>query len=158
MFREMRRAGQAVPEETCLGILEEEKRGVLAVLGDDEYPYAVPLDYYFDPDEGKIYFHCAKAGHKSDAMKAHDKVCFTVWGREYREEGDWAYYVTSVVVMGRARPVEDRETALSIAKRFGLKYYPDEASVDAEIERAFHRMQIIEITPEHMTGKLVHEK
>ena len=66
MFRKMRRFKQQLSEEECLEILKTAKRGVLAVLGDEGYPYAVPLDFVYE--DGKIYFHCAKEGHKLDAI------------------------------------------------------------------------------------------
>ena len=69
MFREMRRYKQAVTAETCAEILKTEKRGVLSVIGDGGYPYAVPLDFYYEEEEQTIYFHCAKVGHKIDALK-----------------------------------------------------------------------------------------
>ena len=56
----MRRFKQQLSEEECLEILKTAKRGVLAVLGDEGYPYAVPLDFVYE--DGKIYFHCAKQG------------------------------------------------------------------------------------------------
>ncbi|MBQ9616719.1 MAG: pyridoxamine 5'-phosphate oxidase family protein, partial [Oscillibacter sp.] len=67
MFREMRRHGQQLPESECAEILRREPRGVLAVLGDDGYPYTVPLDFVYEG--GKLYFHCAGEGHKLDAIK-----------------------------------------------------------------------------------------
>ena len=77
MFRPMRRFKQEVTREECVKILTDEKRGVLAVNGDNGYPYAVPVNFYYDRNTDKIYFHCAKAGHKLDAMLSDDKVCFT---------------------------------------------------------------------------------
>lgn len=157
MFRKMRRFKQEVSREDCLKILTEEKRAVLAVNGDDGYPYAVPVNFYFDSDTGKIYFHCAKAGHKLDAMLRDDRVCFTVYNTGYQKE-DWSYHVTSVIVFGRASVISDEAEVLEKLKRFGMKYYPTEPEVDEEIRKDFDRVNLIEITPEHMTGKLVHEK
>ena len=69
MFRQMRRFGQQVAGEKCVEILKNEWRGVLALIGDDGYPYTVPMDFFYDEDDGKIYFHCAKEGHKIDAIE-----------------------------------------------------------------------------------------
>ena len=91
MFRKMRRAEKkAIPNEETIRLLQESKRGVLAVAGDDDYPYAVPINYYYDAAAGKIYFHSSLAGHKVDAMKRNPKICFTVYGEPEIKDLDWA--------------------------------------------------------------------
>lgn len=158
MFREMRRRKQALDAEACERILVEEKRGVLAVNGDDGYPYAVPMDFLFDPAKQAIYLHSAMAGHKVDAIACDDKACFTVWNKGVQQEGDWSYFVDSVIAFGRAHVVEDEAERLSVSRQLGLKYYPSEEEVDAEIERDMKRMLLIRIDVEHLTGKHVHER
>lgn len=60
MFREMRRNKQLLSLEDINAVMDRCTNGVLACLGDEDYPYAVPLSYvYFD---GIIYFHSAKTG------------------------------------------------------------------------------------------------
>lgn len=78
MFRPMRRFKQQLTEADCFAVLQTAKRGVLAVHGDDGYPYAVPLNFVFDPDARTLYFHMAVEGHKLDAIRRDSKVCFTV--------------------------------------------------------------------------------
>lgn len=90
MFRPMRRANREIPEEAAKHLLKQSRRGVLAVNGDDGYPFAIPVNYFYDQEQDKIYFHGAKSGHKVDALKKNDKVCFTVYGNEHFEPGDWA--------------------------------------------------------------------
>lgn len=158
MFREMRRKKQLLSREECVQILRTERRGVLAVNGDDGYPYAIPLNFYYDETEDKIFFHCAREGHKIDAIRQCNRVCFTVWNRGEQKEGDWSYYVRSVVSFGTARPVEDEAQRYGKLRTFGMKYYPTEEELDKELERDFNRVQLMEITVEHMTGKQVHEK
>ena len=80
MFRPLRRKKRAITDEAARELLATCKRGVFAVNGDDGYPYAIPVNYFFDAEHDKIYFHGAKAGHKVDALKRDDKVCFTVYG------------------------------------------------------------------------------
>lgn len=46
MFREMARKKQLISEEECIELLKKEPRGVLSVLGDDDYPYGMPLNHY----------------------------------------------------------------------------------------------------------------
>ena len=154
----MCRKNQEISKEECVKILTEEKRGALAVMGDNGYPYAVPLDFYFDRQEEKIYFHSAKVGHKIDAIKNNEKVCFTVWDAGIKKDGDWADYVTSVIIFGRAKLVTDATVTSEKAKAIGVKYYPSVEEVEAEMKMALSRMQLVEISIDHMTGKLVHEK
>lgn len=163
MFRELRRKKQETTREECFRILKECTRGVLAVSGDDGYPYAIPINYYFDELDGCIYIHCGKQGHKTDAINACDKVCFTVWDQGYRDPGDWAYHVTSVICMGRAAFLTadtDKEKLCRELKSFGMKYFPleEEAEVDRLIEKEINAVQMIVITPEHITGKRIYEK
>ncbi|MBQ3662117.1 MAG: pyridoxamine 5'-phosphate oxidase family protein, partial [Firmicutes bacterium] len=68
MFRPMAkpRAHQQISEEECIRILKEQKRGVLCVLGDDDYPYGTPTNHFYNEEDGKIYFHSNKKGHKVD--------------------------------------------------------------------------------------------
>ena len=153
----MRRTKQETTHEECVRVLTQEKRAVLAVNGDNGYPYAVPVNFYYDSDENRIYFHCAKAGHKLDSMLADDRVCFTVHDEGFRKE-DWSYHVTSVIIFGRAKVMDDEVKMREKIKLFGMKYYPTEAEVDEEIRKDFSRVNLVEITIEHMTGKLVHEK
>lgn len=90
MFRKMRRFKQELSKEECMEILKNEPRGVLSVLGDDGYPYGMPVTHWYNEKNGKIYFHGAKSGHKIDAIKNCDKVSFCVYDKGYRKENDWA--------------------------------------------------------------------
>lgn len=82
LFREIRKKKNAITADAAESLLEKSRRGVLAVNGDDGYPYAIPVNYFYDRNEQKIYFHGARAGHKVDALRASDKVCFTVYGNQ----------------------------------------------------------------------------
>ncbi len=156
MFREMRRIRQQQSHEICEKVLKQEKRGVLAVHGEDGYPYAFPMDYVYK--NGVVYFHSAKEGHKIDALRADARASFCVHDQGYQKEDDWAYFITSVVIFGRIRFVEDRKEAYAAARELGIKYYPDAAGVDEEMEKAFDRVQMLALEIDHITGKLVHEK
>ena len=109
MVRTMRRFKQQVSDEECKRILKEEKRAAFSVVGDDGYPYSVPVNFYYDEDEHRIYLHGAKSGHKIDALKNCDKVCFTTWNQGYKTEGNWEWNVTSVVVFGKAKLIDNEE-------------------------------------------------
>lgn len=161
MFRKMRRAKQQVTDEECKRILAEEKRGAFSVIGDEGYPYVVPINFYYDESANRIYLHSAKSGHKIDAIKTCDKVCFTTWNQGFKTENSWELNPTSVVVFGRARLLnnEDRADWEDALRRLAAKYYPTQEEVDAEMEsQAAHVVQMIAIDIEHMTGKLVNEK
>ncbi len=158
MFRKMRRFKQQVSQEKCIEILKNEWRGVLAVLGDDGYPYTVPIDFFYDETDGKIYFHGAKEGHKVDAISKCDKVSFCVMDKGFLKEGDWALNITSVVVFGRLKPVTDFEKTKEKVCALGRKYHPTAEAVEIEWENAKNRVLCLELTIEHMTGKLVNEK
>ena len=158
MFRKMRRVRNEISLEAAKELLRKNKRGALSVNGDDGYPYAVPIDFYYDEEENRIYFHSARKGHKIDSIKANDKVCFTTWDDGYLLEGDWAYHVSSCVVFGRARVVTDTDIALEKIRKFALKYYPTEGEVDEEIRKSFAAVQMVRIDIEHISGKKIHEK
>ena len=159
MFREMRRYKQQISGEECIRILKEQPRGVLSMLGDDEYPYGIPLDHWYCEENGRLYFHCAKVGHKLDAVRKHDKVSYCVYDQGFRKEGDWALNIRSVVVFGRIRVVDDGEEELRRKVATGLvrKFTDDEAYLQKELANAFPRVNCLELAIEHMTGKLVNE-
>lgn len=156
MFRPVRKKQNEMSAEATMELLTSARRGVLAVNGDDGYPYAIPINFLFDKENRKIYFHGSYAGHKADALKKCDKVCFTVFGNETVKDETWAPYVQSAVVFGRCHPVEDRDFAL--VKRFAMKYYPDEVTADAEIMRSGKAVRMYEIDIEHVSGKEVQER
>ena len=45
-FRKMRRFKQEITEEQCIKVLKEAPRGILALHGEDGYPYAIPLSQF----------------------------------------------------------------------------------------------------------------
>lgn len=157
MFRKMVRFKQQIGEEECLRILKEEKRGVLSVLGDDGYPYGMPVNHYYCEEDGKIYFHGGMQGHKIDALRRCDKASFCVYDEGYREEGDWALHIKSVIVFGRVEFIEDRETIYRLSAELSRKFTQDEAYIQGELDRSGPRTLMFALVPEHMTGKLVKE-
>ena len=157
MFREMRRFKQQIPNEECIEILKNEPRGVLSVLGDDGYPYGVPLDHWYSENDGKLYFHCAKEGHKLDAISKCDKVSYCVMDKGYQKEGEWALNICSVIVFGRIREVTDEDKKKEICTCLCQKFTDDETYLEKEMKNAFPRVCCLELDIEHMTGKLVNE-
>jgi hypothetical protein len=157
MFREMRRFRQQINWEECVRILKEQPRGVLSMIGDDGYPYGIPLDHWYSEVDNKLYFHCAKVGHKLDAIAACDKVSYCVMDEGFRRDGEWALNINSVVVFGRMRVVEDDDKKLEICTNLVRKFTDDEAYLQKELANAFPRVNCLELAIEHMTGKLVNE-
>lgn len=157
MFREMRRIKQQITKEECVALLKEEKRGVLSLLGEDGYPYGIPMNHYYDEADRTLYFHGAKEGHKLDAIKRCDKVCYTVFDKGYRRDGEWSLNVKSVVIFGTVSLVTDEEKAAQICTALCRKFTDDEAYLQKELEHALPRVQCLALTPAHMTGKLVNE-
>ena len=137
MFREIRKKRNKIEDSAAEELLQNSRRGVLAVNGDDGYPYAIPLNYFYDRENRKIYFHGARAGHKVDALRVCDKVCFTVYGNETIREEAWAPFMQSTVVFGKCHLMENgSEKAMEMLKRFAMKYYPNEQLADEEIAQA----------------------
>ncbi len=158
MFRPLRKKDNEIGIEAINHVLHTARRGVMAVHGDDGYPYAVPLNYFYDEEAQKIYFHGAHAGHKVDALKACDKVCFTVYGEEMIKAEPWAPFLQSVVVFGRCHLLQSGPETLKLIKRFAMKYFPDEELVDREIAAVGMTAQVYEIDIEHLCGKEVQER
>lgn len=157
MFRPIRKKKNELTRDVAVALLQESRRAVLAVQGDDGYPYAIPINYLYDDEAGRIYFHGARAGHKIDAIKRCDKVCFTVYGHESIKAEPWAPFVQSVVIFGRCTLVADQDRAIQLVRRFAGKYYPDMALVDQEIASSGKSVQMFEIEIEHLSAKEVQE-
>ena len=155
MFRPIRKKKNELSTEDTKQILREARRGVLAVNGEDGYPYAIPINFIYDETAGRIYFHSARTGYKLDAIKVCDKVCFTAYGTEIVREEAWAPYMRSAVVFGRCRLLESTPETMALLKRFAMKYSPDEALADQAILEGGRAVRMCEIEIEHLSGKEV---
>lgn len=156
-FREITRKKQALSMDKIIDILETEKRGVLSVLGDDGYPYGMPMNYWYNKENGYIYFHSGKKGHKIDAMTANNKVSFCVYDAGSKKDGEWALHINSVIVFGKVYVVEDFEESMDICKKLSLKYTPDMEYIEEEIRKFGNATLCYELRPEYITGKGVNE-
>ena len=159
MFRPLRRAFHALNETDTKELLLKERRGVLAMTGDEGRPYAVPISFYYDEPNDRLLFHSSPIGHKADSLEKDDRVCFTVYGAERIDPAEpWAPYMRSAVVFGRCRRIADAEKHDAALRLFALKYYPDAAAAENEISRSGRAAAMYEIMIEHMTGKEIQEK
>ncbi len=153
MFREMRRKRQLLSEEAIQKVLYQGTSGVLAVSGDDAYPYAVPLSYVYDGE--KIYFHSAKSGHKIDAVSQNPKASFCVIDQDQIVPEEYTTYFRSVIVFGTIRILHDEAEKREAIEKLAVKYAPDDTEENRKkvVERDWKPLCMLEMTPEHISGK-----
>lgn len=156
-FRPMRRFRQQLTEESCREVLETAPRGILAMQGENGYPYAIPLNQYYSREDGKLYFHGAREGLKLELLQQNPRVCFTVMDEGYVKEGEWALNIRSVVCLGEITAVTEREKILEICGKLAEKFYPTREEARKEVEKAGDRAGLLCMTIHRMTGKLVNE-
>ncbi len=156
-FRELVRINRKIPEEECRRILKEELRGVLSLIGDGGYPYGMPLNHYYNEEDGKLYFHSGMKGHKIDALKQNPKASYCVMDKGYRNEGEWALNIKSVIVFGQIEIIEDKEVIYDISRRLSYKFTNDEEYIEKEIKQSGPGTFMFALVPEHISGKLVNE-
>ena len=158
MFRPLTRIKQKLDENECIELLKNERRGVLSVIGDNGYPYGMPLNHYYNDEDGKIYFHSGKVGHRNDALKSNDKVSYCVYDKGAEIKGDWALSVKSVIVFGRVEFVTNVDKIYDICAKLSRKFTLDEEYIKDEIKKYGKETLMFCIVPEYMTGKRVKEK
>ena len=158
MFREIRRKERAIDMEATKALLKNERRAVLSVNGDDGYPYGVPINFVYCEEEGKVYFHSSRKGHKVDSIKRDDKACLTVYGNVSIGDVEWAPYVQSAIAFGRCKLVEDQDKGIELVRKLAAKYYPNAEEIDMEVNKDGHAVQMIEMTIEHLSGKQIQER
>jgi uncharacterized protein len=152
MFRAMRRKGQVLPEAEAIALLESCTSGVLALHGDDDYPYAVPLSFAYE--DGKIFFHSATAGHKLDALERSEKASFCAIAADDVVPSKFTTHFRSVIVFGKARVITDDDEKRHALMCLATKYSPEYLdAADSEIDGDWKRVCVIELAIEHMTGK-----
>ena len=123
-FRQMRRKRQQLTQEESIAILQKATAGTLALLGDDGYPYAVPISYVYN--EGKLYFHSALNGHKVDAIRKYDKASFCVIEQDDVQPEKYTTFFRSVIAFGRIHIVEDEKEKLEIVRLLGNRCNPNQ--------------------------------
>ena len=156
MFRAMRRKRQLLSEAETIAMLESCTSGVLAVQGDDDYPYAVPLSFAYE--DGKLYFHSATSGHKLDAIARNARASFCVIAADDVQQSTFTTHFRSAIVFGRARVLTGDGEKRHALECLSKKYSPDYLdTMDAEIERGWEDVCSIELAIEHMTGKAATE-
>ena len=153
MFREMRRKRQALSREEISLILYRGTSGVLALSGDDNYPYAVPISYVYDGE--KIYFHCAKSGHKLDAIKKKEKVSFCVIDQDKIVPDEYTSYFRSIIAFGRIEVIKDEKEKRTAIEKLASKYAPEDTAIGRKnaIDREWTPLCMLKMHIDHITGK-----
>lgn len=157
MFRELIRKNKQLTTEACIEVLKSETRGVLSVNGDDGYPYGMPMNHWYNEEDGCIYFHCGNVGYRLEMLKKDNKVSFCTYDRGQREAGEWAWNVKSVIIFGKIEILDDMDTIVDITTKLSYKFIQDDKYIKDEIAGSAHRTLILKLTPEFMRGKYVHE-
>lgn len=156
MFRSMRRKKQLLSQEDTLAVLQRGTSGVLAVSGDDGYPYAVPVSYAYK--DGKLYFHSAIAGHKLESIQKNDKVSFCVIDKDEVIQETFTTHFRSAIAFGRARILTDdfekRQALMILAQRYSPDFIHN---AGAEIDKSWKQVTCVVIDVEHLTGKQASE-
>ena len=156
MFRKMRRFKQELRQAEAQEVLARNTCGIMACLGDDGYPYTVPLSYVYH--DGHIYFHSAMEGHKIDALRGSEKVSFCVVDQDHVIPEELTTYFRSAVAFGRARILEDEAEKREALTLLGLRYMPGgDDHVRTHIDDAIRRTAVVDIAIEHLTGKEARE-
>lgn len=157
MFREMRRGKQALSNEDIVRVLKGGTSGVLALAGDDDYPYALPISYVYA--DGKLYFHCAKSGHKIDAVARNPKASFCVIGQDKVSSAEYTTHYESVIAFGKIRVMDDEIQKLCAIRKLSDKYCAAEGEEHREraISKEWSSLCLLEMEIEHITGKQARE-
>ncbi len=153
VFREMRRKKQALSQQEIAQILQQETSGVLALIGDEVYPYAVPISYVYDGE--KLYFHSAKSGHKLDAIQQNAKASFCVVAKDTVVPEEYTTYFQSVIVFGQIRLIQDERAKRAAIEKLAGKYAPEATTMELEqeINREWNPLCLLEMTIDHVTEK-----
>lgn len=153
MFQTMRRKRQELSREDTAAILERRTSGVLALAEEGGFPYAVPLSYVYTGD--KLYFHCAKSGHKLELIRQNPKASFCVVDQDQIVPEEYTSYFRSVIAFGRVRILEDEGEKRAAIEKLALKYAPDSTVEDRKqvIQKEWEPLCMLEMELDHVTGK-----
>ncbi|MCG8473137.1 MAG: pyridoxamine 5'-phosphate oxidase family protein [Desulfobacterales bacterium] len=151
MFRVLKREEKGLRREEAEALLAAGEYGVLSTIGEDGFPYGVPVNYVYE--KGQIFFHCAVSGHKLDNIKACEKVSFCVVAESRVVPEKFTTHFKSVVAFGAARLAEGEEKERGL---FALveKYAPGhQADGAAYIRSALKKTGVVVMEVAHLSGK-----
>ncbi len=121
----MRRREREVSEAEARDILGRAEHGVLATVGEDGWPYAVPVNHVLRGNV--LYIHCALEGHKLENLAHEGRVSYCA----VASAGTTIHFLTSLI------------------DRFSV----DEAKAAAALSNWSHKTAVIRIDIERITGK-----
>lgn len=157
MFREVARVKQKLSDEECMEILKNEPRGVLSLIGDDDYPYGMPMNFLYIPEDNAIYFHGGRKGHKIDAIRKNNKASFCTYDSGFKKPGEWSLNIKSVIAFGRIEMIDDMGETERISRLLSYKFTDDEDYIESEIKNFLKSTLCFALKIEHLTGKIVNE-
>ncbi len=138
-----------MPYEESVALLNRGREGILGTLGDHGYPYTVVVNYVYFQD--KIYFHCAKEGHKIDNINNYNKVSFSVYDKVEIVGEQLNTHYQSILVFGKAKVIP---ATLEILLAIIHKYSDLELDKATKyIEKEIMDTAIVEIEIEYLSGK-----
>lgn len=151
MHRPVRRQDRTIARDEAIRLLAECEHGILATVGSDGQPYAIPLSYVYQDE--RIYFHCATEGHKLDNIRANPAVSFCVVGKTQTLPREFATEYESAVAFGTASEVEGEEKRAALVKL--LEKYSAEfmASGNKYIDGKLDQTRVVRIDVVHVSGK-----
>ncbi len=158
VFPSLKRIKQALTNDECSALLKKEKRGVLSLIGTNGYPYAFPINHYFDETKNTLFFHCGKIGYKLDCIERDPKACFTVTEHGERKDGEWWLTARSAIAFGKIEILTDPMKISDISRKLSEKFTDDKAYVEEEIEKYLSQTILLSMKIEHLSGKRVKEK
>lgn len=153
MFKEMRRKEKLMSKDDTIKIMATAEYGTLACIGENGYPYSVPLNYAYE--NGKIYFHSAHEGHKAANIQFNNHVSFSMvnYYKLLPDKFDTEY--DSAIIYGKVYKIieepEKRHALMLLIAKYSNDY---QEQGSAYIERAINATTAFKIEIEHMTGKL----
>lgn len=154
MFREVRRRDRVVTEDDARNILARAEHGVLATVGKDGWPYAVPLNHVLAGD--LLYLHCATEGHKLDNLAHEERVSYCAVSSAEVIPSKLSTLYESAVVFGRAALVTGAEEKRHALKLLAVRFLSGEsgsALLDEALSKWESRTAVVRIQIERITGK-----
>lgn len=157
MFRELVRKNKELSKAECIKILTEEKRGVLSVIGDNDYPYGMPMNHFYNNNDNCVYFHCGNIGHRLDSLRNHNKASFCVYDKGSQKENHWELIFKSVIIFGTIEIIDDKDKIIEITTKLSHKFTQDDNYIQKEIHAALSRTLLLKLNIHHICGKSVTE-
>lgn len=141
-------------EKDIAELLATETVGRLSTLGQDGFPYTVPVHFIWL--DGQVYIHGLAAGEKLRNIRANPHVCFEVDRMQglihAPEPCDTNTAYQSVIIRGTAREVDATPEKIAALNAIVNKYTPQHED-GAYPDRMLKMTAVIAIAGERCTGK-----